>query len=128
MAEGVYGALSNRMNYLVTRQGVIAGNIANADTPGYVAQDVGFVPANKAFGAALEQARTHSGHMSVGGGSAGMAGKSSRSGTYMQHNGNAVRLDVEMQKMNTTSLEYRLMTELYSKNVGLQKIAIGRGQ
>jgi flagellar basal-body rod protein FlgB len=128
MADGVYGALTNRMNYLVARQGVIAGNIANADTPGYVAQDLVMGTSNSGFGAALAQARTNGKHMSVGGNGAGASGKPTTSGMYMQHNGNAVRLDSEMQKMNTTSLEYRMMTELYTKQIGLQRIALGRGQ
>ena len=127
MADGVYGALTNRMNYLVARQGVIAGNIANADTPGYLSQDLSMPSGNSGFGTALAQARTNGKHMAMGGG-ATASGKPERSGTYMQHNGNAVRLDNEMQKMNVTSLEYRMMTELYSKQVGLQKLALGRGQ
>ena len=28
-------------------------------------------------------------------------------------------------KMNTTQLDYRFMTELYTKQVGLQKLALG---
>ena len=40
MPNTTYEALSNRMNFLVARQSVIAGNIANANTPGYLAKDL----------------------------------------------------------------------------------------
>ena len=123
---GVYGALANRMNYLVARQGVIAGNIANADTPGYLEQDLTFSPKTGSFGAVLAQAKTSSMHMGGGEGNGDSAGRMSKSGLYIQHNGNAVRLDNEMQKMNQTSLEYQMMTQLYTKQIGLQKMALGR--
>ena len=122
---GVYGALANRMNYLVARQGIISSNIANADTPGYLSQDIEFAPQGGSFGAALAQATTNGKHMSMNSGGAS-AGRMTVNGMYMQHNGNAVRLDTEMQKMNTTSLEYQMMTQLYTKQISLQKMALGR--
>ena len=47
--------LGNFMSYLSQRQEVIASNIANADTPGYLTRDVE-MPVD--FSAAIEDART----------------------------------------------------------------------
>lgn len=120
-------ALTSRMQFLVDRQGIIAGNIANADTPGYIPADLEFkVQVQNAQGK-LPMAVTSGQHMvtaTQGGGS----GKRFENARYVQHNGNAVRLDEQMIKMNQTQLDYRLMTEVYAKNAQLQKIAIGRGQ
>ncbi|NBV54142.1 MAG: flagellar basal body rod protein FlgB [Proteobacteria bacterium] len=124
----VSDALSARMNYLIARQGMIASNIANADTPEYLPKDLvaragGSARSN--FGMAVSNAM----HMAGGSGaklkSLGSVVEDQR---FVQHNGNGVRIDQEMLKMNETQLNYRLMTELYSKQVNLQRIAMGRGR
>lgn len=120
-------ALTTRMNYLVARQGVIAGNIANADTPGYLSRDLTFNPHLAAAQNATDMRRTNARHMATGG-SGGNTGKLVTSSNFMQHNGNSVRLDQEMLHMNQTQLDYRMMTQLYAKNAQLQQIAIGRGR
>lgn len=120
-------ALAARMQFLVDRQGVIAGNIANADTPGYV-------PADLVFKAQVQNAqgkmamRITDGQHIVSPQGGGGSGRRFENARYIQHNGNAVRLDDQMIKMNQTQLDYRLMTEIYTKNSQLQRIAIGRGQ
>lgn len=66
------------------RQRMIASNIANADTPGYVARDVDFKSALQAAtgamsGGAGSLAATQAGHIPVGGGAAGGGGASGTS-------------------------------------------------
>lgn len=119
-------ALTSRMNYLTDRQSVIAGNIANADTPGYAARDlVAKAPTGAAgtFGMALTQA----GHIGQGR-TASQPGQIVEDTRFLQQNGNSVRLDQELLKQQQTSLDYRLMTQLYSKNAQLQQLALGRGR
>jgi flagellar basal-body rod protein FlgB len=125
----VMSALTGRMNYLIARQGVVAGNIANADTPGYLAQDLQAEARESAspatsFGMALTNAK----HMRTGTSVASDGGTRTTDRTFLQHNGNSVRLDQEMMKMSDIQLNYRTMTQLYAKQVNLQKIALGRGQ
>ena len=119
-------ALTSRMNYLTARQSVIAGNIANADTPGYAARDLlagKSGAASSAFGMLLTQA----GH--VGGKTfVKPAGTVVQDTRFLQQNGNSVRLDQELLKQQQTSLDYRLMTQLYSKNAQFQQLALGRGR
>src|SRR3982750_3279002 len=58
------------------RQRLIASNIANADTPGYIARDMDFAKSLKAATGALPAASaiatSHSGHIGAGG--AGLSG------------------------------------------------------
>jgi flagellar basal-body rod protein FlgB len=117
-------ALSSRMSFLVQRQGIVASNIANANTPGYIAKDLvddGKGGQTTGFGMALTNAQ----HLN-GGGAPAMAGKMVEDTRFLQHNGNSVRLDDEMLKMTDTQLNYRMMTELYTKQVSLQKMALGQ--
>lgn len=119
-------ALASRMNFLTDRQGVIAGNIANADTPGYVPADLEFKAAVANAQGKLRMQATDGQHMA--GSAVGAGGRKFENARYIQHNGNAVRIDEQLIKMAQTQTDYRLMTEVYSKNSQLQKIAIGRGQ
>lgn len=120
----VSDALTQRMNFLVQRQGVVAGNIANANTPGYLAKDLtdsgGKAPASS-FGMAMTNAQ----HMKSGSNSAAVAGTVTEDARFIQHNGNSVRLDAEMLKMTEVQLNYRMMTQLYAKQVAMQKMALG---
>ncbi len=115
--------LTTRMNFLAARQTVVAGNIANADTPGYLARDLTAPPATggaTTFAMAVNNAK----HLRTASATGG-AGKLTEDARFIEHNGNSVRLDDEMLKMNETQLSYRMMTQLYAKQVALQKLALG---
>ncbi len=125
MPNATFAALSHRMDYLIARQGVVASNIANADTPNYLAKDLTFTPkAEGNFGLRVTNARHLGG---TAGGAAGV-GKLTEDSRFLQHNGNSVRQDMEALKQGQTSLDYRLMTQLYTAQMQLQRTAIGRGQ
>jgi flagellar basal-body rod protein FlgB len=117
-------ALNARMDFLIARQGVVAGNIANADTPNYVARDM---VQNRSSFAGMAMAATHGRHLSAAAGTQ-TAGRMVEDRRFIQHNGNSVRLDQEMLKLQDTQLNYRLMTQLYAKNIQLQQLALGRGR
>jgi flagellar basal-body rod protein FlgB len=125
----VTDALISRMNYDTARQNVIAGNIANVSTPGYLPADMSFKSYVDAAqrGGSLQLAQTNGMHMS---GSQGAGGgvTLTHDKSYIQHNGNGVRLDQEMLKMQQNNLDYSTMTQLYSANAQMQKIALGRAQ
>lgn len=117
-------ALTQRMNFLAARESVVAGNIANANTPNYLSRDLvkKTGEAGKGgFGMALTNAQHMGGNMANRHG-----GEVVTDDTYMQHNGNSVRLDSEMLKLSEVQLNYRMMTQLYSKQVAMQKVAMGR--
>lgn len=117
--NSVSDALTQRMNFLVQRQGVVAGNIANANTPGYLSKDL----VDASTGGNFAMAMTNAQHMASSG--ASLTGKMTEDTRFIQHNGNSVRLDEEMLKMTDVQLNYRMMTELYAKQVSMQKMALG---
>ena len=120
----VSDALTQRMNFLTQRQGVVASNVANANTPGYISKDLvsgGSKPSDSSFRLAMTRAEHIRGMAN-----AVNAGTTTEDTRFMQHNGNSVRLDEEMLKMTDIQLNYRMMTELYSKQVGMQKMALGQ--
>ncbi|HEX2859733.1 MAG TPA: flagellar basal body rod protein FlgB [Alphaproteobacteria bacterium] len=121
-------ALKARMNYDIARQSVIAGNIANASTPGYLPADVSFksyLQAATSGGSSLTQ--TNPMHMG-GNKAAGGVGQLTYDKSFVQHNGNGVRMDQEMLKMQQNNLDYATVTSLYNSQAKLQKIALGRAQ
>ncbi|MCP5405303.1 MAG: flagellar basal body rod protein FlgB [Pseudomonadaceae bacterium] len=122
----IHAALSARMNYLTDRQGVIAGNIANADTPEYKPRELAFAPYLERAQSDMGVRLTNPKHMA--GGASGASNRLMESASYIQHNGNAVRLDNELVKMNQTQIDYRYMTQLYAKQASMQRLAIGRQQ
>jgi flagellar basal-body rod protein FlgB len=122
-----YDAIRQRMDFLTARQGVLAGNIANADTPGYLSRDVLAPKVGESAGSFAMQV-TRAGHISAQTGTNAGGARVVEDSRFIEHNGNSVRLDNEMSKMAETQTNYRLMTELYAKQVGMQKLAIGRQQ
>ncbi|MCH8862705.1 MAG: flagellar basal body rod protein FlgB [Proteobacteria bacterium] len=135
----VMDAIVKKMNWLNRRQRVIADNVANADTPGYVARDLkpqdfsGLLQQAPRSGAARGKPRmtiTNARHMTAGGGGGVKGGK----GTVVSESheasptGNTVILEEQMIKMASTQMEYGKMVSLYRRHVGLLKASLGRGQ
>jgi flagellar basal-body rod protein FlgB len=108
------------------RQRLIASNIANADTPGYVARDMNFAQALRQATGTLQPAAalavSQPGH--IGGGSGGVA--SARSGeanltyaTAAQTNldRNTVDMDRERASFADNSIKYEATLRFISSNV-----------
>lgn len=134
----LFGMLKGRLQHLNARQRVIAENVANADTPGFVPRDVRpFDPAvRRAPGAGLSV--TAPGH--VGGGQ----GLSVSSGQHMAMadapgqpqfaarrapdsettlDGNAVVLEEQMLKMAESRMNYDAAISLYQKSLNMLRLA-----
>lgn len=114
------------MGFLTDRQAVLAGNIANASTPGYLERDISFK--SYVAGAQNKLAMTGTDTQHKGGNMGGAGASGIQSARFIQHNGNAVRLDEQMVKMNQTKLDYQMMTQIYAKHSSMQKLALGRQQ
>jgi flagellar basal-body rod protein FlgB len=124
----LFEAITRRMAWLGERQGVLAQNVANADTPGYVAQDVkppSFAELLSGAGGRLKLATTAPGHVVPV-----QAGDSFRLApqkvTERAPNGNAVQLEDQMMKISDTANDYALTTSLYRQQLGLFKLVLGR--
>jgi flagellar basal-body rod protein FlgB len=103
------------------RQRLIASNIANADTPGYVAREMNFAQAlRQATGAATgagAPAHTQPGHMSLGGapGGAGPLGYAVAAQTSLD--GNSVDMDRERASFADNAVRYESTLRFINGNV-----------
>ncbi len=133
-AFALFDAIARRMAWLGRRQDVLARNIANADTPGFVAKDLEEAPFGRMLARRLRPASTvrlaatHSAHL----GGDRRAGKGPEPRVVeapdeRTPSGNAVALEEQLVKVARTQMDYRLMSNLYRKHLALFRAALGRG-
>ena len=124
------GVLKAKMNWHQARQKLLAGNIANADTPRYQPLDLKpFEPAAPRATAAMafSTAITHARHISsVSTTADAMPGVQRTKDWEVTPGGNAVVLEEQMLKVAENQFDYQMATTLYSKSLGLLRTAIGR--
>ena len=121
--------LRERMTWLNQRQDVLSQNVANADTPRYVARDLKALDFDQMVSGAQSGTKmmtTNARHIAL---------STSRSGKFEDHetpdqefnpNGNAVALEVEMIKVSDTQAQFQAAANLYAKAMTMMKTAIGR--
>ncbi len=124
------GLIQQQMSWLNDRQTVLARNIANASTPGFVPQDL---RAND-FASALSGSMgdgllsTNSMHIqprsAVGTVHRAIAAPDSQSSP----DGNSVVVEEQMLKVSATQISYAQATGLYKKMTGMWQTALGGGQ
>jgi len=134
----IMSALKKRLSWLNNNQAVISQNIANADTPGYRAKQL----EKQDFSALVNNMNKDSApvvsgttmrtsdarHMDAAGGSAGSgAGLKDAEKGEESLNGNSVVLEEEMMKLADNQMKYSMVINLYKKNMGLLKTAMGKG-
>ncbi|HEV2562417.1 MAG TPA: flagellar basal body rod protein FlgB [Rhizomicrobium sp.] len=122
------GLLRERMSWLNARQGVLSQNIANADSPGYVARDLKpldfeSVLKNSERGSANTLTVTDPRHIAINSG--GSFADTESADTQANPTGNSVSLEEEMIKVADTQAQYQAAANLYSKAIGLLRTAIG---
>lgn len=124
----VFQALGEKMRWHQERQGVLAENVANADTPGYIERDL----AAFSFGdemkssATLTTSITSPTHISVSS-NGGKGGFGAELAPFeITPSGNGVTLEDEMMKVAGNDMDYQAVTALYTRSMQLLKIAIGR--
>jgi len=116
------------------RQQVLAGNIANADTPNYKARDIDFSAALKdaVAGRGLESgdlalARTAPGHID-GGGVAAPAHLLFRKESQSAVDGNTVDMDVERAEFSENAIRYQAGISFITGQLRMLVAAIQPGQ
>jgi flagellar basal-body rod protein FlgB len=122
----LFQALGEKMRWHQERQGVLAENIANADTPGFMERDL------KAFSfgdemrsvASLTTSTSSPEHMQATSGGGRFGDLSAP--FEITPSGNAVKLEDEMMKVAGNDIDYQAVTTLYTRSMRLLKIAIGR--
>lgn len=125
--------LKTRMTWLNQRQDVLTQNVANADTPNYVAHDLKPLDFSRelrqAAGPAQSAGRlnvTNPHHIALktSAGRAGFEDMEVRD-SEASPNGNSVSLEQEMIKVSDTQAEFQAATNLYSKAMAMMRTAIG---
>ncbi|MDX2264363.1 MAG: flagellar basal body protein [Hyphomicrobiales bacterium] len=102
----IFKLTSEHARWLSQRQGVIAENVANANTPGYKASDLSPFEA-AAANAQLRLAATQPGHLRPSGHAAREA-ETAATGGPQSETGNTVDLQSEMLKLGETGSAFAL--------------------
>ena len=125
---GLFRMITQQLHWLGQRQDVLSQNVANADTPRYVARDLkelDFDQLVSGEGSGTKMTTTNARHISI---------SSLHGGKFEDHetpdqesnpNGNAVSLEAQMIKVSETQAEFQAAANLYAKAMTLMKTAIG---
>ena len=103
--------LAGRLNYLSDRHNVLAQNVAQIETPGYLSQDLtfeGFVSKENAAGA-TEFAPI---------------ARIEEKTADIKANGNNVSMEEEVGKLTGNSVEYLTAIEIIKQNISLMKLSV----
>lgn len=125
----MFALLSERAAWLGARQGVLAQNLANADTPGYRPSDL--VPFERALASrpalpAPALLRTRPGHLPATTQERDGDPRDRKVGAWeTAPSGNAVVLEEQMQKLAKTQLDHQLATSLYARHLAMLRTALG---
>ena len=123
-------ALTEKMKWHQARQGLLAENVANAETPGYKGRDL------KAYGfadhmrnlsvASISTTATDPGHIIKASSDADGFGSRRLNNFEVTPEGNGVTLEDEMMKVTTNQMDYQAVTALYTRSIRMIKLALGR--
>jgi flagellar basal-body rod protein FlgB len=132
----IFAMMKQRLHWLTERQQVLAQNVANANTPGYQAKDLkelDFGAMVEATGSRLAPVATNAGHIGSPIAGSGSVLGHARGGDIVKRadfetspSGNTVTLEDQMVKVAQTQMDYEAVTTLYTKSMGLIRMAIGR--
>lgn len=128
----LFKLLSARMAWLSQRQGILAQNIANADTPDYRPKDLQersfsrMVKGQVGRPSRIAVTKTDQSHLD-GKASArlSLVGRDQTSPYEVSPDGNAVILEEQTAKAGQTALDHQLASNIYKKYVGMFKTALG---
>ncbi len=125
--------LKSKLKWHQTRQRVLAENIANADTPGYKARDLKQLNFERALQSAsqvsLATKTTNPRHFLIKADNTAPApGTRKVGGWEVSPSGNAVSLEEQMMKITQNQMDYNAASTLYSRALGLIRIALDGGR
>ena len=114
-----------RLAWLDQRQGVLAQNIANASTPGWVPKDLPPFAASLAAETGTGLAQTNAAHL-AGTADDILAGVTTRP-TARAPDGNAVALDQQLAAVADSQSAQELVLNIYKTYLGMFNTALDRG-
>lgn len=107
----LFGIASRHAHWASVRQATVTGNIANANTPGYLARDI------EPFETVLDKtrlvlARTSASHLDISGVEAGSSRAAATDAWEVSHSGNSVSLDQELLRAGDTNRAFTLTNNI----------------
>ncbi len=127
----LFDLLSTRQRWLAQREAVLTRNVANADTPSFRPQDLKPQSFAKALARQVDRqgdvglVATHPDHI-VSPTPQPSDAKAERGDSFeTAPSGNAVVLDQQLENLAQTQLDYELTTNLYRRQLGLLRTALG---
>jgi flagellar basal-body rod protein FlgB len=117
--------IKGRLSWLDERQRVVAQNVANADTPGYVARDLhqptDFAAALRA-GSGVQMTRTSAMHIAPAGQATRFESQAAPD-SETTLDGNAVVVEEQMLKMAESRMAYDAAIGFYQKSMSMLRLA-----
>ncbi|QHI96502.1 flagellar biosynthesis protein FlgB (plasmid) [Aristophania vespae] len=110
-----------RMSWLQRRESVLAGNVANANTPDYKPKDITSFQDLLSTHHPVTLTRTHPNHLGEGEDTV----RSYKTGTLASLNGNQVSLEDELVKIAATNDQHRFATTVYGRYMSMYSMALG---
>lgn len=126
----VFSALTDKMRWHQTRQGLLAENVANAETPGYRGRDLKQYDFDDRIGrlassSAVMTTVTQPMHFSASSGEGAFAAQ--RMANFeITPEGNGITLEDEMMKVTTNMMDYQAATSIYQKSIRILRVALGK--
>jgi flagellar basal-body rod protein FlgB len=126
MFASIFGIHESALFAAADRIGVLATNIANADTPNYKARDYDFAAtlADQGSGGSLTMTRTQVGHLPVATGGTTEAELKYRIPFQPALDGNTVEAPVEQAKFAENSVRYQTSLDFINRQVAAIQLAI----
>ncbi len=126
----VFQLLNNRLNMLETRQKTVAENVANANTPGYVPNDVDQAAFERSLSrysqpsvGSVGLATTQNGHIQGTAAPVPLVRTMSTPDSEVTMDGNAVVVEEQMLRLNQTRADFDTALSLYQKGLSLIRLA-----
>ena len=120
----IFSMLRTRMQWHQERQKVLADNVANSETPNFRPHDLAPLKFDRVGPAAPMLLVTNTAHQAASDSSQSFA--RTDSGFQIRPAGNAVSLEDEMMKVADNQMDFQAVSGLYTKSLGLLKIAVGK--
>lgn len=118
--------LERTLDYHAERQAVLGSNVANLNTPGFVANDL--VREDAEAPSPLAMSASNGAHLSAPGSSESSGVLVQDESTPAGRDGNNVSLEREMAKIMASSLRYDAAAEIVSRRMAMLRYAATDGQ
>ena len=120
---------TRKMGWLTARQVVLSQNIANADTPNYRSKDLQEINFSRVLNKTRQVNVTlpRPGHIPGANERNDMRRltESPRDVYEVNPNDNQVVMEEQLIKLSDTAMQFRLVTNIYNKNLSMVKMAVG---